>query len=90
MNSFQGVWDATEGEDARGTMTFVQGTSDQTLYIRGEMGANKFDDFITYEAQTKKWTIVGVGNDGSRYTHSIKEFPKGKMQAGQQWHAETT
>lgn len=89
LRTFAGVWDASEG-DVQGTMTFVQGTSGQAMYIRGEMGSNKFDDFITYAPKTKTWTIDGAGNDGSRYTHSVKAFPTGKMKAGQQWTAETT
>ncbi|MEZ6121427.1 MAG: hypothetical protein R3C28_33395, partial [Pirellulaceae bacterium] len=89
LKSFEGVWQATEGKDVRGTTSFSVGVSGKTLYIRGELGDSKFDDFITYDPKTKVWLIVGAGHDGSRYTHSINAFPKGKMKAGQQWDAKT-
>ena len=89
LKSFAGVWDVTEGSGVSGTLTFVTGCTGQTLHVHGEIGANKFDDFVSVHPTTKAWLIVGVGNDGSRYTHSVKSFPEEKMSRGQKWTAET-
>lgn len=89
LKSFAGVWDVTEGSGVSGTLTFVTGCTGQTLYVHGEIGSNKFDDFVAFDPKTKAWLVVGVGNDGSRYTHSVNSFPEKKMSRGQKWSAET-
>lgn len=89
LMSFTGKWDAKNEQGTPGTLTFVRGVSGQAMLAQGEFGTNKFDDFITYDPKSKNWLMVGAGEDGARYTHTIKKFPTGTMKAGQKWSAKT-
>ena len=91
LQSFVGVWDVKDSAGSTGTITITNGVTGQCLVIRGEFNHRSFDEVFGFHPKTKMWSIMGISNDGGRYTHRIEGLPStGSIMKGDRWTASSS